>query len=97
MKELETTLEEIKQLVTFDRDPDGNLVVVKVDCDVQGNVCGIVQGNVYGHVRGNVVGNVQGTVFGNVQGNVQGNVWGNVMGDVQGTVWGCGLMRRKEE
>ena len=68
---METTLEEINNLVTFSRDEAGNLEVR----NVEGNIWGSVGGSVYGTVKGNVYGNVRGDVVGNVEGDVTGIIW----------------------
>lgn len=80
----EPTIEEVLQLVEFDRNEDGNLRVKKVCGDVYGDV----QGNVWGSVFGNVKNNVWGDVCGDVVGSVEGSVWDNVNGTVRGKISG---------
>lgn len=76
------TLEEVLELVTFERDGDGELYVVGV------------RGNVWGNVEGNVRGSIVGSVSGDVDGNIGGHVGGTVGGDVKGNVYGT-INRRK--
>ena len=71
----EPTIEEIKELVFFERDDNGKLQVGIVNGDI-----GLVRGNVIG-----VYGNVS-VVGGNVR-IVSGNV-NDVYGDVKGKVYG---------
>ena len=84
----EPTMEEVLELVEFERNADGRLRVRMV----YGNVCGSVIGNVWGDVQGCVRGSVCADVGGNVKGsvwaNVYGSVFGSVKGDVLGNVWG---------
>lgn len=63
----EPTMEEVLELVEFDRDKDGNLRVKKV----RGNVWG----NVQGYVWGNVMDDVKGDVRGYVRGKISGREW----------------------
>lgn len=72
----EPTMEEVLELVEFDRNSDGTLHIKKV----------------FDHVWGDVQGDVKGDVWGDVQGSVWGNVYGHIWGDVNGTVNGkiCG-------
>ena len=67
----EPTIEEVLNLVEFDRRHDGSLRVKKV-CD---NVWGDVQGAVWGSVWGNVYGNIWGDVNGTVNGKICGRKW----------------------
>lgn len=66
------TIEEVLELVSFERDENGKLQI----CDIFGDV----KGYVYGNVR-----YVSGSVH-NVRGNVLGNVFGSVLGSVRGSV-----------
>ena len=68
----EPTMEEVLELVAFDRDKDGSRLHIK---------------KVFGHVWGDVCGTVRGDVWGNVRGDVWGNVWGTVQGKIQGRKW----------
>ena len=87
----EPTMQEVLELVAFDRDKDGSLRVKKVCGDVWGDVQGCVRGSVCADVGGNVKGsvwaNVYGSVFGSVKGDVLGNVWGDVQGTINGREW----------
>ena len=60
------TIEEVLELVSFERDENGKLRILSVLGHVRGNVLG----NVFGSVRGNVLGNVLGSVRGSVRGSV---------------------------
>ena len=71
----EPTIEEVLELVVFDRDKDGELRIR----EVRDNVCGSVIGNVWGNIRGIVQGSIEGDVW--------GNVWGNVQGKISGRAW----------
>ena len=84
-------LEFVRDKLTLERDPDGNLRLMQVDSDVGGNVFGNVGGHVVGSVGGDVCGDVGGDVVGSVCGDVGGNVGGNVDGYVRGNV--CGGVR----
>ena len=79
----EPTIEEVLELVEFDRDKDGNLRVKKV----RGNVWGNVQGYVWGNVMDDVKGDVRGNVWGNVMDDVKGDVQGYVRGKISGREW----------
>ena len=67
----EPTIEEVLELVSFDRDENGRLRIY--------NVLGDVRGNLYGGVRGNLYGSVHGSVRGNVGGDVEGKVYGIIL------------------
>jgi outer membrane lipoprotein SlyB len=75
----EPTMEEVLELVEFDRSKDGCLRVRMV----YGNVCGSVIGNVWGDVQGCV----KGDVWANVHGYVRGDVRGYVQGKISGRAW----------
>ena len=60
----EPTMEEVLELVEFDRDDEGQLVVRSVLTDVMGDVRGDVRGDVCDYVLGNVWGGVQGKIAG---------------------------------
>jgi hypothetical protein len=91
MKEL--TMQEVLELIEFERDLSGVLLVKKVKSSVWGNVEGAVYGDVYGDVGcsvwGNVKGNVGGDVYGHVKGGICGGVGGNIYNDVKGDVYGA--------
>jgi outer membrane lipoprotein SlyB len=72
-------MQEVLELVAFDRDKDGRLRVRMV----YGNVCGSVIGNVWGDVQGCV----KGDVWANVHGYVRGDVRGYVQGKISGRAW----------
>ena len=67
----EPTMEEVLELIDFDRDYADRLFVNTV----KGNVC-----NVEGNVEGSVKGHVEGSVGGDVSGSVGGNLWGTIAG-----------------
>lgn len=67
----EPTMEEVLELIDFDRDYGGRLIVNTV----KGNVC-----NVEGNVEGSVKGDVEGSIGGDVGGCVKGNLWGTIAG-----------------
>jgi len=75
----EPTMEEVLDLVEFERNADGRLRVRNVYRAVWGDVQGAVYGAVYGDVWGDVVGHVKG--------NVKLDVWGNVQGKINGRKW----------
>jgi len=75
----EPTIQEVLELVSFERDANGTLYVI--------GVRGSVWGSVEGSVRGNVLGSVSGDVKDNVGGNVFGSVWGSVGGTIDGRRW----------
>jgi hypothetical protein len=79
----EPTIQEILELVTFNRDANGNLVIN----DVFGYVSGSVMGNVCGNVKGNIGGFVGCSVKGNIGGSVGGDVKGEVKGEINGRKW----------
>ena len=79
----EPTMEEVLELVEFDRGKDGGLRVRKV----YGTVCGSVIGSVWGNIRGSVWGSIEGNVQGSIEGDVWANVWGTVRGKIQGRKW----------
>jgi len=60
--ELEPTLEEVLDLVSFYRDANGDLQINQVYDDVHGSIHGDVRENVYGTVHGNVERGVLGNV-----------------------------------
>ena len=60
----EPTMEEVLEIVEFDRDENVGLRVRKVYSTVWGDVCGDVVGN----VKGNVWENINGTVNGKISG-----------------------------
>jgi len=60
------TIEEVLDLVSFERDEDGNLQIYNVCGNVRGSVCGSVHGNVRISVCGNVGCDVWGNVFGKI-------------------------------
>ena len=64
------TIEEVLELVSFERDEDGNLQIYNVCGNVRGSVCGSVHGSVHGNVRISVCGNVGCDVWGNVFGKI---------------------------
>ncbi len=72
----EPTMEEVLELVEFDRNQDGSLRVKKVCGDVWGSVWGTVKNSVWGTVCGDVVGSVEGSVWDNVNGTVRGKISG---------------------
>jgi hypothetical protein len=93
------TRDELLDLISVKKGPDGNWhisgVLTDVYGDVRGNIYGTVRGPVndsVGSVRGyggvRVHGDVDGTVGGTVRGNVYGNVYGIVGGTVGGTING---------
>jgi outer membrane lipoprotein SlyB len=75
----EPTMEEVLELVSFERNGDGTLYLI--------GVRGSVWGNVEGSIKGNVLGYVSGYVEGNVWGNVCGFVGGSVGGTIDGRRW----------
>ena len=84
----EPTIQEMLELVSFERNTQGTLYVSSVRGSVRGNVEGNVWGNVGGDVSGYVAGNVWGNVCGFVGENVGASVLGNVCGSVGGTIHG---------
>ena len=87
----EPTIQEVLELVSFERDANGTLYLIGVRGSVWGNVEGNVRGNVLGAVSGDVGGNVGGHVFGNIEGNVFGIVGRDICGPVNGDV--CGTIK----
>lgn len=83
----EPTVHEVLELVEFERDGDGGLLIKRVLGDVRGDVRGYVKGNVGRDVCGDVCGSVLGDVYGSVLGDVCGDVRGNVDGDINGRKW----------
>ena len=83
----EPTMEEVLELVSFERDDSGRLCVRNVLGNVKGNVSGDVEGILFGSV-GKVVDDVRGDVLGNVEGYVGGDVEGPIYGSVGRGVWG---------
>lgn len=65
------TLEEVLELVDFERDESGALMVSRI----KGFVLGDVLGDVWGSVRGNVWGDVKCDVEGSVLGTISGKKW----------------------
>jgi hypothetical protein len=87
----EPTMQEVLELVEFDRDFSGILHVKSVKgsvWSVGGSVGGNVGGSVGGNIKGDVAGYVDGTVGGFVGGSVKGSVYGDIEGDVGGSVIG---------
>jgi hypothetical protein len=84
----EPKMQEVLELVEFERNAYGVLHVKSVKSSVWGNVEGAVYGDVYGDVEGDVKGYVGGKVKGYVAGHVGGSVWGCVWGGVYGDVKG---------
>ena len=76
-----TTVEELLELISVERDKAGKLVVK----DVFGSVHGDVRGHVNGNVDGDVMGNIEGSVRGSIYGDVWGDVWWRVCGKVLNT------------
>jgi len=70
----EPTMQEVLELVEFDRDDNDDLFVTNVKGSVKGYVRGYVWG-VDGHVFGRVDGDVFGDVVGNVEGTISGREW----------------------
>ena len=58
------TIEEVQQLVEFQRNVHGRLYVVDVKVSVNGSVFGHVNGDVNGSIYGDVEGTVVGTIGG---------------------------------
>ena len=83
----EPTMEEVLELVAFDRDENVGLRVRKVYSTVWGDVQGSVYGSVCGNVEGSVFGSVKGSVWTSVNGSVYGDVWGGVQGKISGREW----------
>jgi hypothetical protein len=80
------TLEQVLELVSFKKEPEGNWKVLTVYGDVNGDVNGDVRGDVSGDVYGIVCGDVCGSVCGDVCGDVYGDVRGDVDGEVIGKI-----------
>ena len=78
----EPTIQEVLELVSFERNEDDVLFVRDV------------RDSVWGSVKGTVWGNVCDNVWGDVRGNVRGNVCERVEGDIVGMVFGT-INRRK--
>jgi len=72
----EPTIEEVLELVDFERNACGDLYIKNVNRSVWGNVWGCVEGDVKSHVKGAVYGNVNGFVGGYVGGGVAGTIDG---------------------
>jgi len=60
----EPTMEEVLELVDFQRNVHGRLCVRTVKVSVEGSVWGHVHGDVNGSVWGDVEGTVEGTISG---------------------------------
>ena len=87
------TLEEVLEVLQFERDADGKLRVITLVCDADliiGDV-GCIKGNV-----GDVLGTIERDVVGNVKGSVRGSVWGDVWDDVWGDVKGVSIGMRRQ-
>ncbi len=67
----EPTMEEVLELVSFERDDAGNLFVE----NVMGSVYGSVGGDVVRNVMGHVWGDVGGDVYGSVRNKISGREW----------------------
>lgn len=63
----EPTMEEVLDLVDFQRNVHGRLYVIDVNTSVTGSV--------FGHVHGNVNGSIYGDVEGSVEGTISGQQW----------------------
>jgi hypothetical protein len=83
----EPTIQEVLELVSFERDANGTLYLIGVRGSVWGNVEGNVRGDVGGNIGGHVFGNIEGNVFGIVGRDICGPVNGDVCGTIKGRYW----------